>query len=63
MNRSCFLLQRALPLDDEPDDSPIAEGEDASGKRKIDLPCVQLAIHTRKSHLNVGEVKKCLRIV
>ena len=30
----CFLLQRALPLADEPDDSPVEAGGDTSGKRK-----------------------------
>lgn len=58
MNRPCFLLQRALPLGDEPDDSPVSEGGDASGKRKICLPCIQLVIHTRESNLNDGEEEK-----
>lgn len=52
MNRPCFLLQRALPLADEPDDSPISEGGDASGKRQICLHRAHLVIHTRASNLN-----------
>lgn len=28
----CFLLQRALPVADEPGDAPVGQGGDASGK-------------------------------
>ncbi len=60
MNRPCFLLQRALPLDDDPDDSPISEGGVATGKRLICLHCAHLVIRTRTPNLNYRESLKLL---
>lgn len=48
MNVSCLLLQRALPVADEPDDSPISEGGDASGR--TDIPSFLTTYHNAQIH-------------